>query len=372
MKKDIYIVLQENLRQKLLQLPDFAADFIESLENTKEIRTRIEYSKDITLFLDYLRDLKGVSEITLPLLETLTTRDIRDFLNYLTNYTKTFDSPKGKKITRTYSNTAVSKGRKLASIHELFSYLYQEELLTKDVSSKVDIKINTKAKIKETLTDEELSHLLKVILEELNIDSEREKVFASKTKYRDYAITLLLAYTGLRVGELVQLDVQDLNLKEEALIVTRKGGDEERIPLPTTIMDDLVFYIKERENMKVSEKALFLSSHKKRLGEKSINNFLDKYGKRAELDFKLTPHVLRRTFGTAHYNTYGDISLTGTLLGHNSTETTKKFYAKVSDKRVEKSMKKFDYGHGDELSSLLEEYNLTAEDVLKYIKQRNS
>lgn len=368
MKKDIYSKLESKLRQKLLLLPDFASEFIESLENQRQIRTRIEYAKDIILFFDFVKDYKSVDDITVDILDTLAERDFRNYLSYLTKYEKSYTSVLGKEVSQVYENSDVSKSRKLASIHELFEYLFATKQLSKDVSANVRVVVKRKSKIKSTLKPDELEHLFTVILDEANIDSKRERAFASKVKYRDYTICSLLAYSGIRVGEIVQMDVKDVNISEEAIIVTRKGGDQEVIPLPEKVISDIEDYLKERTKIETKDPALFLSLQKKRINERTINNLLDKYGKRAGFEIKLTPHVFRRTFGTAHYNTYGDISLTGTLLGHKSTETTKKFYAKVSDERIKKSMQRFTYDRVDELKKMVDEQGFTLEDLEKLMQ----
>lgn len=382
MKKDIYIPLEEKLRNKLLLLPEYAADFIESLENTREIRTRIEYCKDLLIFFDFLSISKGAESISISLLNSLTPKDIRDFLGYLTEYKRTFTTNTNKIITRTFSNSASSKERKLASIHELFQSLFNDGLIESNVTAKVSIATKKHVKMKDMLNPAELKYLFQVILDEENISSKREKVFAKRLKYRDYAICSLLAYTGIRVGELVQLDLNDVSITNEAIIVTRKGGDEEKIPLPDEIIGDIEAFLTQRKGEDTTETALFLSMQRKRIDSRTVNNLLLKYGKRCRFDLNLTPHVFRRTFGTKHYNTYGDISLTGTLLGHKSTETTKKFYAKISDKRVRKSMKEFSYEteseeklekkdeDKDKLKAFLETSGLTYEDIVKMMKEK--
>lgn len=367
MKKDIYAKLEKKLRARLLSLPDFAADFIESLENTREIRTRIEYAKDIQLFLDFIKEDKGVEVVDIPLLNKLTERDFRNYLNYLSSYEKTYISAAGKEVRQVYENSDSSKSRKLASIHELFERLFLLKDLDKDISANIKVHVRQKAKIKSTLTPEELERLFQVILDEENIESQREKAFASKLKYRDYTICSLLAYSGIRVGEIVQMDMQDVSIGGEVIVVTRKGGDQEKIPLPEKVLSDIEDYLVSRAKIETKDPALFLSLQKKRINERTINNLLDKYGKRAGFDIKLTPHVFRRTFGTAHYNTYGDISLTGTLLGHKSTETTKKFYAKVSDERIRKSMQQFTYDRVDELRKLVDNKGFSLEDLKKLL-----
>ncbi|MFE8095279.1 tyrosine-type recombinase/integrase, partial [Bacillus toyonensis] len=123
--------------------------------------------------------------------------------------------------------------------------------------------------------------------------------------------------------------------------------DEQAIPMPGRILDDLTAYLVERKKLtdvkKEDAKALFVSLHKKRMNERTVRLMLEKYRVRSGLDIKITPHVFRRTFGTNHYNTYQDMYLTAQVLGHGSAETTRRFYADPSQERVSESMKQFDY-----------------------------
>lgn len=349
MKIEIRKQLEEKLRKRLLLLSEFVVDYIFSLEyQKKELRTRIEYAKDIYNFLEFLVeqkkiDVDKVENITPALLDNLTSRDIWDYLSYITSYEKKFLTASGKIKVQTFTNTEMGKARKIASLQGFFEYLLEHEIIHKNILSKISIKVDNKAVIKNRLTPEDMQRFYAVILDDLNIDTDREKVFHQKVKFRDYIIVLLLSYTGIRVSELVQLDIDDVSIKEECIVVIRKGGKQEKIPLPSIILEDIKDYLEERKKMNYATKALFVSMHKKRINPKTINMMLKKYQKRANIDIKVTPHVFRRTFGTNHYNKYRDMYLTAQILGHRSAETTRKFYADPSEERIIKSMKEFDY-----------------------------
>lgn len=343
MKKDIERKLEKDLREKLLLLPDYAADYIESVRNIREIRTRIEYSRDLLTFFDFLRTYLEKDEITEKDLEQLRKADFNNYLDYLSEYEKKFTTPTGKETVQVFTNRDVGKARKLATLHEFYQYLFEENLISRNDASKVSIHVKKRTKIKDMLTPRELRLLFDTIMNEDNISSRMELLATRRQKHRDFAIVSLLSYSGIRVGELIQLDMDNLSIEHEAIVVTRKGGDEEKLVLPQEVIQDMEEFLKERREVKTSEKALFLSQQNKRMHSRTINNMLQKYGERCGFEFKLTPHVFRRTFGTTHYNLYGDISMTGKLLGHKSTETTRRFYAEVSDKRVDESMKKFTY-----------------------------
>lgn len=380
MKKEIEIKLREKLRKKMLSLPDFAVDFLYFLENSKEIRTRIEYAKDIALFLEFLIESQkcskeNINQITEKDLEQLQERDILDFLDYLTRYKRTYIDPLGKKVVREFTNTNIGKSRKLATLHKLFDYLLRNKRISKDITKGVEIKIPSKVRINDRLTSEEIQLLFSTIMDDVKIGSQHELKFHEKVKFRDYIIILLLAYTGIRVSELVQLDIDDIHLDKKKIIVTRKGGNQQAITIPKRIIEDIEEYVMQRrlEEEKKAEKepALFLSLHKKRIDPKTVRAMLEKYRKRSGIETKITPHVFRRTFGTNHYNTYHDMYLTAQILGHSTAETTRKFYADPSEERVARSMHDFDYENPankkleSKLEKLAKKLGVSVEELMK-------
>lgn len=384
MKKEMEIALDEKLREKLLPLPDFAVDFIYFISLDTEVRTRIEYAKDITIFLEFLllshKCLKeNINEITPDDLDQLKNRDFIDFFDYLTSYSRTYITSTGKTVTQKFSNSAQGKSRKLATLRRLFHYLFVNEHISKDATQAIEIKVPSKVKISNRLTPDEMTRFFSTIMDGLRIENERMEKFHQKVKFRDYIMVLLLAYTGIRVSELVQLDISDIQLKRKKFIVIRKGGDEQEITMPERIIEDIQDYVNERKKIEDAEKgnqhALFLSLHRKRIDPKTVRVMLEKYRQRSGIEIKITPHVFRRTFGTNHYNTYKDMYLTAQVLGHDSAETTRKFYADPSEERVSRSMETFDYGEGEKptlsnskLEKLAKKLGVSVEELLEELE----
>jgi site-specific recombinase XerD len=349
MKADVQKKLEEKLRERLIRLPEFVADYISHLEfQKKEIRTQIEYAKDIELFFDFLM-VDGlvrkdkVSDIDIVELKKLKPRDITNFLGYLTSYKKTYLTPTGKTKVQEFTNSDAGKSRKIASLHEFFSYLVENELIEKDITKKIDIKVDRKTAIKNRLTPDEMEKFYNTILDDMNIGNDRQFIYHQKVKFRDYIIVLLLSYTGIRISELVQLDLGEIETEEQAMVVVRKGGKKEVVDLPNIIIDDIEEFLRQRKELNVETKAIFVSLHKKRIDPKTIRAMLDKYRLRAGIKMKITPHVFRRTFGTEHYNRYRDMYLTAQIMGHRSAETTRKFYADPNEERKRQSMQEFDF-----------------------------
>ncbi|MGG7130885.1 tyrosine-type recombinase/integrase [Clostridium perfringens] len=356
MKADMIKKIELRLDRKLKILPNFIYDFIYSLDES-QYRTKVEYAKDITLFFEFLLSesiitKRNIEDISLSDINSIRERDIRSFLSYLTEYEKEFTTPAGKTTKQIFSNSEQGKSRKLATLHKLFAYLYNNDLIDNNIASKVVVKTHTNRTIKKRLSKEQIELLLSTIIDDKNIESKKSLQFHQKVKFRDYIMVLILAYTGIRVSELTQLDINDVSIDTNgeslgSLKVIRKGGNKEEIILPELILEDIKDYLELRASLKIedfhSKNALFISLQKKRINDRTIRNMLSKYSRRCGFDFDITPHTFRRTFGTEHYNKHGDMYLTALILGHMSAETTRKFYADPSENRKIKSMKQFEY-----------------------------
>jgi len=213
-----------------------------------------------------------------------------------------------------------------------------------------------KRKIKDKLDSEDIDKFVETILEDVNIETERGLKFHQRVKFRDLNIVLLLAFTGIRISELVQLDINDVSIKDGAMVVVRKGGDEDKIYLPDVILSTLQEFIQQRKTIDVTDtenkEALFLSLQGKRIDPRTVRQMLNKYKQRAGISMKVTPHTFRRTFAIRMYNETGDMQLTADYLGHKSVETTRGHYAEPEEDRKRKVMKNFNYDNiSDDLHS---------------------
>ena len=151
--------------------------------------------------------------------------------------------------------------------------------------------------------------------------TDRQKVFHEKTKKRDLAMMTLLLGTGMRVSECVGINIKDLDFQNNAVKVTRKGGNEV-----------FLYFGEEVRETLANEDALFLSSQGKRIGVRTVQNMVKKYAQGVTIK-KITPHKLRSTFGTNLYQETGDIYLVADVLGHADVNTTRKHYADIEDSR---------------------------------------
>lgn len=341
--------LEETLKRRLSELPYYVDDFIYSLKNSKKIRTRLEYTKDIHLFFEFLFQTKRIessdyNSVSVETIAHLTTRDVQEFLDYLSYYEKSFQTASGKLLTQPYQNSITGKSRKLASLRTWFHYLEKQQLIAKNIIRDIEFEGKKYHLMKDILPQDELQKLLDLFKQD---EIKGKRNYAPELKKRDFMIILLLSYTGIRVSELVQLNRGDVQLHKSSMIIYRKGGKPQRLPLSSKLIEAFRVYFEYRNTLTPThphdKEAVFLTRDGARLTDQSVRKLLQKYGELINSSIKLTPHVFRRTFGTEHYNRYGDMDLTATVLGHSSTETTRKHYARVNEDRIRQSLEEFDY-----------------------------
>ena len=155
-----------------------------------------------------------------------------------------------------------------------------------------------------------------------------------KTRERDLAIATLLLGTGIRVSECVGLNVSDVDFNNCRIKVFRKGEKIQNVPIGDEVAEALNRYLLIRNNIKTTDDALFLSMQKTRMTIQAVENMVNKYAQAIGTAYRITPHKLRKTYGTSLYQETGDIYLVASALGHSSVDTTKKHYAAQDEERL--------------------------------------
>ena len=161
----------------------------------------------------------------------------------------------------------------------------------------------------------------------------RQAAFHEKTRLRDLAIMTLFLGTGIRISELVGLDVDDLDFNVNGFKITRKGGSQTILYFSDEVADALLAWLDERAKYEELDEvpALFVSLQKKRMSVRSVELLVKKYAQIVTPLKKITPHKLRSTYGTELYRETGDIYVVAEVLGHKDINTTKRHYAAISD-----------------------------------------
>ena len=166
--------------------------------------------------------------------------------------------------------------------------------------------------------------------------TQTQQRYHKYTRTRDIAIFTLLLGTGIRISELVGLDVNSIDFRVNSFIVTRKGGAQVQLYFGEEVEHALQNYMEEREKIipqSGSENALFLSLQKKRMSQRAIQLLVKKYAQVITPLKKISPHKFRSTFGTMLNYETGDIYLVADVLGNKDVNTTRKHYAALSDDR---------------------------------------
>lgn len=322
----------DKIEEMLKRLPAYIGSYMEHIHHTTPL-TRYGYLTDITIFFEYIIEadieagFKDISEITPEYLESVSLEFFNKYLKYLEYYE--FNGEKR-------SNSRVSRRRKLSSLRNLYNYLQISDMIKANNILKVKIPKPHKKDIIR-MDNEEASKFISTVEYGEGKLSKKEQEYFDKYSCRDFAMITLMLGTGLRVSELVGLDINDIDLKHFAVKIIRKGGKEDILYYSDEIAENLATYMEIRKNISPyegSEEALFLSSQRKRISVRSVENLVKKYYERTEcLSLKtITPHKLRSTYGTALYEATGDLFLVSQALGHNSTETAK-HYIEATDKR---------------------------------------
>ena len=290
--------------------------YISFLKNEKNYsnNTIISYENDLLQLLNYLRDYKIIKRSNVQYID-------RSIMRKYIVYLKKCD----------YSVRSIC--RKISTIRSFFKFLSREGIV--DINPTINLitpKINKK--LPSFLYLEEINKLIETPF--------GHTIFG----IRDRAILELLYGTGMRVGELVNLDIRDIDLYEKTVRVFGKGSKERILPLGNPSIKAVQKYLTVRnifrKNISIDKNnpnALFLNRFGGRLSARSIRRFLIKYMKIAGLNKKISPHVLRHSFATHLLGGGADLRSVQELLGHESLSTTQ-IYTHITKERLKAIYKK--------------------------------
>ena len=304
--------------------PEFLNSFLDYTATilNKSPNTVKEYNYDLNRFLKYLMyhlrltDKKNLDEIcihglTLENMNKVTLDDIHSYLFYLTN---------------TFQSKPATRARKAASIRVFFKYLSQKGLIDQNPAMNLETPKLGK-RIPKYLSLDDSKKLLAVA------DSDDDR-----NKERDYAILTLSLNCGIRLSELVGINIKDIDFSENKLNVIGKGNKERTIYLNKACLNALNTYLSIRPKTgikKGSEDALFLSERLERISNRTVQYAVKQELRKAGLDTtKYSVHKLRHTAATLMYK-YGNVDIRALqeLLGHESISTTE-IYTHVDNEQI--------------------------------------
>lgn len=300
--------------------PEFLNNYLVHLKVVKMLseRTISEYYFDIRLFLKYIHKSNtgqdtvtedvDIKDMSADELKGISVTDIYNFIFYVA------DERQNDKRTRY---------RKKSSLKSFFRYLMKTERITEsDPTADIDMPSPKTALPKFLSLDESMK-----LLETSN----------SKDSLRDYCMITLLLNCGMRLSELININIKDIDFLENRMKIMGKGNKERMVYLNNACISALKNYLEIRnDNPKaVDEPALFISNQNKRISKRRVQQIVENTVKAAELDGKgITTHKLRHTAATLMYQ-YGaaDILTLKELLGHSSTSTTE-IYTHLDSEQV--------------------------------------
>ncbi|MBN8200040.1 tyrosine recombinase XerS [Bacillus sp. NTK034] len=330
---------QQNFRKLdvlIKELPWYVEEFIDKKKRKLSPGTLLNYCHDYKIFLNWVLAeglFNGdIKEISLSLFETLTTQQVEDFLSFLKFQ---------------LNNREITINRKLSSLKSLFNYLQNiaeteklEPYLRRNVMAKIEF--NDVSENPETVANrmegkiligDEYENFRKFIEHgygEKNTSNKRILNFHKMNKERDTAIVSLFLGSGLRLSELVWLNIEDIDFNKYNVRVIRKGNKEQYVYFSEQAMRDLKTYLNIRENkymVSKENKALFVAAPMgpkgttRRLSARGIEKLIEKYaasfGKPS-----LSVHKLRHSFATRYHAEINDVPKLRRQLGHSSIETT--------------------------------------------------
>ena len=285
---------------------NYIDDFIKYLKVIKKDSeyTLVNYKKDIEELYDFYTDLINIDEVI-----------VREYLEYL--------------YSKGLNRNSIS--RKLSSIRSFYNYLLKENI----------IKINYFKEISNPKKNKSLPKYAK--------DNDLEKMFNSFNKekpleQRNLLILEMLYATGIRVSELVNIKINDIDKFNNSIKILGKGSKERIVFYGSFCEDILELYLKEGRRELLKNKTndyLFINKNGNQLSDRYIRKMIDNVVRKCEIDYHISPHTLRHTFATDMLNSGADLISVKELLGHSTLDTTS-IYTHVSNEQIKKV---YDFAH---------------------------
>ncbi len=275
-----------------------------SLEKGYAENTCLAYKSDLYEFLFFVKKKEGEKYLYPQKIDTLI---IRQYLAWL--YGK--------------GNKKITMGRKLSSIKSFFRFLVQRGI-TKKNPGKGILTPKKEKQIPCCLTVDEAFNLL-------------DSVYAKNLLgLRNRAMFETLYSTGIRVSELISLDLDNIDFEERLIKVHGKGKKERIVPIGQKALNAISAYIKAL-GMKDgnTDRALFLNKNGKRITTRSVRRILKQIAEKTGIPVNVSPHALRHSFATHLLDSGADLRAVQELLGHESLSTTQKYTHLSMDKLME-------------------------------------
>lgn len=273
--------------------------------------------KELRQFLDYLELEKNSSSHTLSAYR----RDIEQYLSFIESRKRKYSQADNILIRSflafLYNNNIKksSAARKLAAIRSFYQYCVHRRWVKENPAKVVSTPKQGK-NVPSFLSEEEMAVFLDIPASEKPLEM------------RDRALLELLYATGIRVSELIGIDLSDINFEERLIRVRGKGKKERIVLFGSRAEKKIKQYLKKRfviHKGRIDKNALFLNYRGERLSVRSVQRIVDGYFKKSAVKRKLSPHSLRHSFASHLLSRGADLRVIQELLGHESLATTQKY-----------------------------------------------
>lgn len=267
----------------------------------------------INEYKDYLSFEKRYSEHTIKAY----VKDVQSFLNFVS---ESFDIPLLEinrmhikawimHLAQDVSNKAIN--RKISALRGYFTFLMLKDLVSNNPCQHIKA-LRQKKRLPQVFQEHELEGFKDVCFG--NIDTFEES--------RDYALLELLYQTGMRRGELIELSVNDVDVKEMTVKVLGKGGKERLIPISKGLLNIILQYLVYRDKMQLETPFLFVTKKGNKLYPKAVYNIVKKYLSLLSTMKNKSPHTLRHSFATHMLEHGADLNAVKDILGHANLSAT--------------------------------------------------
>lgn len=282
----------------------------------------------IEKFISYLKVMRKDSNYTLINYK----RDLLELYDFYNDYLNIDANDVSKYLEFLYARglSRNSISRKLSSIRSFYNYLIREEII--EVNYFKEICNPTKRQsLPKCVKDDDLNLMFN------SFDMSR------CLEQRNRLVLELLYATGVRVGELVNIKIEDINRYNNTIKILGKGSKERIVVYGSFCQDVLDFYLSDGRIVldKNNSEYLFLNKFGNKLSDRYVREIINDVVRKCEIEYHISPHTLRHTFATDLLNAGADLVSVKQLLGHSSLNTTS-IYTHINSEQIKKI---YDFAH---------------------------
>jgi site-specific recombinase XerD len=354
-----HIIHEKKLNELVKTMPFYVGEYVDDKLDTRSSSTLLNYVHDFRVFFEWLitegiANSKDIKDIPLTILENLRLDEAKNYVKFLQRR----DIPINKDETK--KPEKVSVNRKISALRSLFKYLTTqtekddgEPYFYRNVMLKIEVQ-----KVKETLSaravkisnkifqndeDNDFLYFMKNKYQEQLPVNSRKQYYFKRDKERDIAILSLFLGCGIRVNELSNLRLRDLDFEQNLISVIRKGGKDDTVAVVPEAMEDVMNYLEIRNGRYNAKNEdydyVFIcrtNNSPSPLSNRTIESLVKKYTKAYKHNKSMSPHKLRHTYATNLMEETGDIHLLMRQLGHTST-TTAALYSNPEQEKAKRA-----------------------------------